>query len=262
MVVLLYIYEIENGGSAMLIKHETQTTVYAMRNDELLQCFMEAWSMTQQLMEIDRAFKQYEDEEIDDEELFDVLEDSGYFSYSTFGTFCDCVVSKSHVTVKYLLRVHVRLKNLVKNLRLIMDYECPPTKEECSVVRDELYDVIGGLLYFLVTEFKLTDVLADVLAQKEDLAVDEIYSMYCATTVSDPADFAHQVYELSQEYKYHLDFFDDYPEKEEAFEAVMGPYIVGIDEGCLTLELVDGVIAGTITPGELLSIVNPVEGDE
>ena len=58
-----------------------------------------------------------------------------------------------------------------------------------------------------------------------------------------------------QAFPFHLSIFDDYPELEEDFEAIMGPdlgALIGVD---LTIEQVRKIISGAMTPEELLAQV-------
>lgn len=239
----------------MLINHEIQTVVNNMRKDELFKCFTEAYTVACQLIELRSTLQQWKQGSLDDDELFDSIDELNYFSYNSLLDFSRWANSKDTILNKYLSRTMSYFEVVKKNVQIVSDSACVPTDEEYNLLLKGLYSIISGILYFIIHEFNLkTTILA--AETKDDVPVDEIVSHYCASTNKDLLDFVLSVCELGDKFKFKLDFFDDYPNKEEDFERVMGPLVVGIDEATLTISLVDDVIAGKITPAELLEITN------
>lgn len=239
----------------MLVNHEIQTVVNSMRKDELNACFAEAYTVVNQLIEIRSALERWHQGEDDEDELFDNLDTYSYFAYGNLQHFSDWAVSKDVILNKYLMRVMSSFDVVQKNVHIISESGVVPTQEEYESLRNGLYRVISGILYFIIYEFSLRDT---VLAARDsdDVPVDEVLSHYCASKGKDLIDFVVSVCELGDKYKFKLDFFDDYPDKEADFEKMMGPSIVGIDESALTLDLVNAVIEGRLTPSELLEVMN------
>ena len=99
---------------------------------------------------------------------------------------------------------------------------------------------------------ELMDKLETILSR--DLC-EEIYDKFCKHYGLNPEEYTKSINDLRSIYKIKLNFFDEYPELEEPFEAMMGPNIINIDEDKITLDIVKQVLKGDISDQQAYEIL-------
>lgn len=116
-------------------------------------------------------------------------------------------------------------------------------------------DIIKNLLFIVYFEFDMESV--NCQEKDERFYIDEIYDKFCKHYGLNPEEYTKSINDLRSIYKIKLNFFDEYPELEEPFEAMMGPNIINIDEDKITLDIVKQVLnqgsAATISAESRLS---------
>lgn len=236
-----------------IVKHATSNLIRSLTTQELVAVFDETTTLLNNSVIIDKALADYQDGAIDGDELLDAFEDYGNaFRVEHLNTFSKAYCSSVDELNKYLEKTMTKVVTLEHGIRVVKETYCEPDEEETKALRDTLYAVISGLSFFLYHEFALQMIIDS--ANAGALELDEIVFSYCGENNKDAEKVASTIAEYVKQYKMSLEIFDEYPEKEIEFEKIMGPYVVGVAEERLTLELVDKVLTGVITPEELCKL--------
>ncbi len=114
-------------------------------------------------------------------------------------------------------------------------------------------DIIKNLLFIVYFEFDMESV--NCQEKDERFYIDEIYDKFCKHYGLNPEEYTKSINDLRSIYKIKLNFFDEYPELEEPFEAMMGPNIINIDEDKITLDIVKQVLKGDISDQQAYEIL-------
>ena len=129
------------------------------------------------------------------------------------------------------------------------------TDFQAEKLNESAYEMAGFCLYFLKFEFGIAQ-LSDELETKElsECAVNAIMDKYCDLQQIPLETEVTTIMEASKIFKAALPLFDDYPDLEEPFSKIMGPYISDIDYDSITIEMVQNVIEGKIKPEDVYAV--------
>lgn len=243
----------------MIKKHETSNLVRTADSAEILEVFESTVDYVNRFRKLWSALNEFDLTRGEEDDLLDLIDDTIFAEpVLSLQRYSLCACSTINVINKYLQETMTLMELLLDNLKLLSSSGCAPTSRELPVLQQQVYDVTAGLSYFVFYEFGVCDLLTQ--ESTGNCPVDEVFYSYLQKTGIPQDDFVIAYCVLTKSFKMRLEVFEEYPKKEEAFEAVMGPYYVGVDSRRLTVELVDKVIAGEITPEELCSLTNSEEG--
>lgn len=247
----------------MLIKHEIFKDVHAVEMGTVSAALEEALTICKDVQYIRTKLIELQDGEIDEFELMDEITSYAVFDYSNLSVCKTCAVSVNQIVNKYLKQVLTGLSTFADNLSCATDCVFQIEEDELQTLISQAYNVISGMIFFVLVEFNIFSLTGETTA---DYDIDEVFDGYCRKNQLDPVTEADKLLTLSKEYKMKIDLFDSCPELEDQFYVVMGPNVIGIDFSLLTLDMVHSVIAGDVTPeqlvAEFLSLTESEEGNE
>lgn len=233
----------------MITKHVSDSTIRKATNDDLIEFFREALKLIKNSQEIIKIGQDFTDGEIDEDDEIDLLEDCIYDDTGAILMFKNSCLS-TYPSINFYMQDLLDVINTnTKNIQSICDSGVYVTEEWRSLLLEQNEKIIGGMCYVLWYDFQL-DKYVDS-KDSDDVIIDNILKGYCDTESIPVEDVVAYIEQMRKEYKFKLLVFDECPEKEEPFIAVMGPYLGNLDQSKLTMKLVDSVLAGEITPEEL-----------
>lgn len=242
----------------MIKKHEIDCTMARVTRNMCRDFFVEAVSVISQLVAADEELVALLDEDIDPYDVYDALEELE-LSISSSVTFSSYMPSKDLALNKYLRRTIDNLQALKDNVEQLVITGRAPDAEDARILHNELFVTVGGLAYFLLTDFGIFETSVQVRVNPDDYNIDEIVDSYLKATNLNVGDFCTQMCDYAAAYKYHLDLFDEYPELEEKFESLLGPDYYNIPEDVLTKEIVQDVIDGNLPVDDFVKKYIPCE---
>lgn len=242
----------------MIIKHEVDCTIANVTRSLCRDFFVEAVSVISQLVMADEEIAALLDENIDPYDVYDVLEELE-LSISSSVMFSSCMPSKDLALNKYLRRTVHNLQTLKDNIEQLVITGRAPDVEDARILHNELFVTVGGLAYFVLTDFAVFDTSLQLKLKKDDYDIDEIVDSYLKATNLSVENFCTQMCDYATAYKYRLDLFDECPELEEKFESLLGPDYYNIPEDVLTKEIVQNVIDGTLSVDAFVKKYIPYE---
>lgn len=235
----------------MITKHESDNTIKKVTNDEMIEFFREALHLIKLSHEIISIGEDFESEEIDEDDEIELLEDcinEDINAIIMYKNSCLSIYSSINFYMQDLLEL-ITTNN--KNIQSICDSGVYVTEEWRNLLKDQNEKIIGGMCYVLWYDFQFEKYVETSSAG--DAVVDNILKGYCDAENVTVDSVVSYIMQMKKEYKFKLLVFDECPEKEEPFIAVMGPYLGNLDQSKLTMALVDKVLSGDITPEELCS---------
>lgn len=247
----------------MIVKHELSNVIVSVTKDAALEALGVIIKMRAGYKRIWEALVQYEDNEIDEFDLVDVIEANLVSDLKSAQCMADVRMSVYDPINHYFGKTMIAAEVTNNNLAIIRDAGYAPDTNELDKIKDGVYRSLSGVLYLLQWEFRCNDTCAvrKDNPDGEDI-VDELLYTYFSSQARDTGhavqltvQFAEGVITDCQEFKMQLSVFDEAPEKERPFEAIIGPAIGSIDPDRLTMPVVDAVLAGEMTVEELLTKV-------
>jgi len=239
----------------MIKKHEKSTVVVNVSSEKLNEFFKECVSTIRCLKGLYGSITEFEGGSLGDDELYDILDDL-YLKTSNIILVSDCFTSVIDAHNKYLRNTAYVLEKFTGNVRAIVDSGVYPNGQEVKILKEEVYSVVGGLSYFLVFDFAIKGLLDDLKSGIKSFSIDEVFAGYVKAHSLNAVQLAMELYKCYEDFKFRLDVFEEYPEYEGDFERVMGPDYNLIPEGVLDIGMVREVISGSVTPAELLQMLN------
>lgn len=230
----------------MIKKHEVDCTMANVTRSLCHDFFIEAVSVISQLASVDEELTALIDDGVDPYDVYDALEELE-LGISSSVMFASYMPSEDLALNKYLRRTVSNLQALKENIEQLVITGRAPDAEDARILHNELFATVGGLAYFLLTDFGVLETSLQIKLNQGDYNIDEIVDSYLKATNLSADVFCTQMCDYATTYKYHLDLFDEYPELEEKFESLLGPDYYNIPEDVLTKEIVQDVIDGVLT---------------
>jgi hypothetical protein len=200
----------------MVKKHERSNLVAVINDESLLKFFGDTVNVISKLDSLYKKLSAFEDGDLDDSEMYDELDDF-QIKVDSINLLAGVFPSTEDTLNKYFKRTNSILIMFQENVYSITDKGIYPTIGEAGILKNEIFDIIGGLSYFLVYDFGIAKTVREALTVG-DYDIDEIFDSYLKSTNSKVEDFGNYILRKFDAYKFHLDFFDEYPELEEEFE--------------------------------------------
>lgn len=240
----------------MIVKHNFSNVITNPKREHFFDFFTQTKNAVDKLIETLSIVEEAEDEFEELEELEgQTLEDIkaiGFFATGGFSAKPAMFVCARDV----MLHITKYNKLLNEHLGFGMFFD----DESHATLNKLCTQIISELCYLLWFEFDM-EMQLDKIAAGEDY-IDEIVKMYCDSFGFKQEDILTFVQNTRKDYPFHLSIFDDYPEYEADFEAIMGPYLGSLIEKDLTLKQIEKVIAGEIKPEELIELLSGQEIDD
>lgn len=237
----------------MKIKHEGNVNLSKIVNEDLVKFITESLEVIEDCKTIIENINEKRSGDIDEFDLLETFDDPTFVNTLSIQHFRNCLLS-IHPGINYYMQdIVLLINNVEKNYKKVGDTGVFLSEETENLFINECTEIIGGLCHVLWYEFKIEDFLRDFEIDDKGVSseIDEIFAEYCDGVGIEPEKVARYVRDLRQDYKFTLRIFDQYPEYQEEFESIMGPYIVGFAEDVLEIDDVLSVIRGDVTPEEL-----------
>lgn len=244
----------------MIKKHESSNVIMRVTNEALYAFFTDAMTVESRLVFVHRVLSSFLNGESDEEDVFDCL-DELRLPTNNITTVASCHPSTVLEYSKYLKRTSDVLSLFSQNVAMIVEKGIYPSEGDVQILEKEIVSIIGGLTYFLVSDFGIADTLQQI-KNGEDYDIDEIYDSYLKANGLSAEEVGEGLTEDYAKYRLHFDFFDEYPELEGAFETAAGPGYNLIPEGVLNLDIVNKIISGDLTVEDVLEQVAAEEEEE
>lgn len=256
----------------MNIKHETNTLLGVVSEEDCSLMYGELRNALNAATSTYKNLKLMQDGEMDEFDVLDELETAWICDYKVTSDFSERASSRFPAITK-CLRELVPGKNDYETVIGRYNKICSRLCENALGIEESdveelltvLNDLIGKIVFTMRYEFAL-DKLVNTYEETQSYAEMEIlnsFKNYCSKLGMDDEKMlteARTIIALNEKFKSKVEFFEDYPELEAPFEAVMGPYIADIDTDKLTLELVRQLLTEEITP-EILAQLIPADSD-
>lgn len=237
----------------MVFKHESTNVIKVITEKDLIDFIEQSMRVIKNSLTVLDTLNDAIAGEIDEDDELEILE--------------DCLISDSNAILQfkstnasiydsinfYLRDLYAVLLNNNKNIEEITDSGVYLDETWRNLLLDENERIVSGFCYVLWYEFGF-DRLAETV-KTSDVEIDHVLKGYFDANNIDPATGVQELETLKEQHKFKLLVFDEYPEKEEAFLKAMGPYLGGIDDSLLTIELVDQILDGSLSPQELCDLL-------
>lgn len=237
----------------MIEKHESSNLIVTPKREDFFDFLIQAMASLEKCENTFNILQDSQNGELDEFEELEALEDSIFNDIQGIVNF-----ARGGISAQPSIIVGVRdiVCHMNKFNEVVQDYiDCGLFlgDDERFIINECNRRVISVLLYALWFEFSIQR----HIETENDPAVwiDEIVKMYLDSYQLNLADFTTKIAELRQKYPFHLSVFDDVPELEADFEAMMGPLMGSLIEGDLTVTNVKDVLDGKMTPEELVELV-------
>lgn len=230
-------------------KHEISTTGVGITDEEIYNAFAEIWKLTKLLDNLHSSCESFDNEEFDDDDLSDECE-TVRFLVPNFKRMVDAHASTLP-----------RVDRYGKEILLQLDFLRDTMKESQAIffadgttqLKSRIKSTIGYLSYWLYHEFSIEDT--------ED--VDSIVRLYINANPGITIELIRdKIQNWMEKYGVPVSIFDAIPELENEFWAIMGPDAAEIDEKFITAEDVADLVAGKISPSDVLQRVDARAGSE
>lgn len=238
----------------MILKHESRNTIKNLTFEEILAFYSELEGSLIQISNVLSVVNSVgQPDGLDAWDALDELEcvvdsEPGTQAIASAAAVMEPV---NTVVARYLYNLVDPLQSWWSNLKAIVDSGCTLDETWINKIKESSTHLISIISYLIVSDFQLIGSLKVAAEGTEQF--DEIFETHCSKRNVNPVSIATSIYELYKTYQVKFKWFEEYPELEEQFIDIMGPYYEGLQEDMLTLELVKSVISGEITPESLFA---------
>lgn len=250
----------------MIKKHEYNTLLKSFSVEQLIELYDETRKLLAGCVQIVHGVFDMGKGEIDDIDLMDLLEDNPISikllkEYSHYSCSQSAAINRAlndHFEEIYkdangnLLSRFSTLHDLMQ--QIVMD--CSGVSDtQADKLNTSAYEMAGFCLYFLKFEFGIAQLAEELETNSiSECTVNAIMDKYCDLHQIPLETEVATIMEASKIFKPSLPLFDDYPELEEPFSKIMGPYISDIDYDAITIEMVQDVMEGKVKPEDVYAI--------
>lgn len=238
----------------MIIKHAGSNLITIPKREHFFEFFVQARNCINKLKETKSILEDAAEGDIDCFEELDALESQRIEDYSGLSIFVKNAVTTNNSVFVCARDVvnHINLYN--EKITEFTGYGITLEGEDRKLLSERVHKIISELLYMLWFEFNAEEQLEQLEAGND--YIDEIVKMYCDTFSLNQKNVLLTLKKEREEFPFHLSIFDDYPEYESDFEAVMGPSLGSLADKEITIMQVKAVINGSITPEELVDTLS------
>lgn len=193
------------------------------------------------------------------ETLEKFLYDTEYSSISGFST---ALSSSEPVCNRRAKDSVLYIGNLKNTLQAYCTAYVPLTDAEVLSLKQNVAEILGQLAYFVYLQFGFENILRCFLDGKE-IEIDVNFYTYSNKRSVDFRNIILKIKGVVWSYRPHLDIFDEFPELEEEFYDIAGPYVTDFEklEMNLTKDFVLSVINGECDVEEMIKRVEDEKED-
>lgn len=250
----------------MIKKHEYNTLLKSFSVEQLIELYGEIRKLLVSSIQIVQGVCDMREGAIDDIDLMDLLEDNPisikllkeYTLYSCSSSEAINRALKDHFEKVYKNddnEVYSRFGDLQDLMQQIVSACSGVSDKQAEKLNTSAYEMAGFCLYLLKFEFGIAQLSEDLETKGiGECTVNAIMDKYCDLQQIPVDSEVTTIMEASKIFKPSLPLFDDYPELEEPFSKIMGPYISDIDYDAITIEMVHDVMEGKVKPEEVYAI--------
>ena len=234
-------------------EHHYSSIIRQFSTHDLVQLVYELHNALLTCVNTEQQIKKLKKEEID---AFDFMSEIEMLTITDFNTI-----------IEYTNGVCSDYSSISRCLRNAIGFNAwaGATDEELQALEEYTTELAGIFSHVLRYEFDLNGALKSYLdhdKNKEEMDIDVVFEQYCSKYNLDVIKTIESIIAINSVYKATLPIFDDYPELEEPFEAIMGPYLADIDPDALTMDIVKGVISGDIMPSQVYGLMHTEDDQE
>lgn len=240
----------------MVKRHSTNDTISKISKENLIGFYDECRTAIDVLLSLREAIEQYEDGSIDDEKLYDIVCNSDIVNYSNIDIYRWSVCSWLPAVNRYMGDLLLQIDTYNKKVTYFTENFLYLEPKDIEFFNSYTYLLLSGFIYIVYFDFRMFEIAG---SDDGNYDIDEIYDAYCKLNCIDPVEDSETVSKLSKIYKFKLAIFDEYPEYEDDFEKILGPYRLEIDEEQLTVDMVRDLINEKISIEDLISLIPSVE---
>lgn len=251
-------------------EHHYSSIIRQFSTHDLVQLVYELHNALLTCVNTEQQIKKLKKEEID---AFDFMSEIEMLTITDFNTIIEYTngVCSDYSSISRCLRNAIgfnedgfvyRYNEVITD---IVDAWAGATDEELQALEEYTTELAGIFSHVLRYEFDLNGALKSYLdhdKNKEEMDIDVVFEQYCSKYNLDVIKTIESIIAINSVYKATLPIFDDYPELEEPFEAIMGPYLADIDPDALTMDIVKGVISGDIMPSQVYGLMHTEDDQE
>jgi hypothetical protein len=167
--------------------------------------------------------------------------------YSNLEMFAEGMFSASESTQRRITNAVHYLAQFKERIKAHAEAYIYLTTEEVEVLKELANNILAELAYFTFFEFEL-DKTADTIIKKAELEVNIVVHRYTDMQQIPIEHLLISIQRIMKIYRPVLGLFEQYPELEEEFYNVAGPYIKDFEvlTEYVTLDMVKGVISGSL----------------
>lgn len=281
----------------MIKKHEISETLGTARQETSTKVFSEAYGMISDFLYILQGIESYRDGASDEVDVLGTMADCQDAQHQCIEAYaCKCnstdqaiqrLLYKDFVSVNM---IHFNsdtpsdtdgvqsmedslVAKLYKNIDVIVDNGCFD-EEELNTIEKQVCELLGNLAFFLQYEFCILESFRSRealvkqgvtnYADNEDFVLDAcVYDAVNSGNAGLDLDTViNTVMEVAENFRASLELFEEYPELENPFIEAMGSYYADVDEDNLTIDIVRGVLDGSISPDKVFLLTRYGTADE
>lgn len=249
----------------MIKKHEYNAILKAMSISELIEMYGEIRRLFMQSLAIVQTIANVRDEEKDEIDLMDCLEDSNLDTpliemYAMHD--CSKNPAVNRCLIRYAGKIYVTPDGIeyskIDELRIlkkrILDRYTGVSVEEMKELEEICSALIGFCIYVLKYEFGLAESHSQIVDNASEIDVNVVVDKYNearSLVLTEEIEFLYRAAEI---FKPQIAVFDEYPELEDEYMAIMGAYASDVDDELLTIDIVRAVLDGKVTPDKVCQI--------
>lgn len=240
-------------------KHEVGTALAVPKREQLLDFFVQSLSCIEVAKETLAIIDDARAGDIDEEDELDSLDGQKFNDFRGIQIFAVggfSAIPSMHVCARDVTH-HMEVYN--NTLADTVGFGLFLDDEQHDALEKSCKLIISELAYLLFFEFRVEEQLQ--LAGSDDEFIDEIIKMYCNSYSIDSISILQKIESLHNEFPFHLSIFDDFPEYESDFEAIMGPLMASCIGKDFDIASVKNVINGKVTPEEFIESLSGMDAD-
>lgn len=254
----------------MIKEHALSEIVTKINKETILQGFGAMVTDYNTMKEFYSNLKDLSIGDLDGDDFLDICTDINFESCSICQAFSKLHISMSEAINSYFCETSDKFSQLEERISEIAKSYCEPDDKELESLLSLTYDVIAGFVFMFWSDYGCCETMRSVTSKEEPVFDEIVYNYFAKFTIAQDKRhekciaFAEDVEENAKLFKIKLAIFDDIPEKEEEFRAIVGPDIGRIDPAKLTITIVNRVCDGDMSVDDLLDECSRTlkDGDE
>lgn len=233
-----------------------------LNNEEVVEVFSECYNLVAGLLKVDSILTSEQDyarnnlKSIDFEYFqLDTLEELLDIAYpKTLEIFATGLCSGFTVCNRRAKDALSYYRACIELVKAYTTAYVPLTEKEVQKLKERVTETLGHLAYFLYYQFGMGNT-ADSFVEGIEIVVDFAFNKFCDVKGLDFRNVINDIKAIAWTFRPHLPIFEEFPELEEEFYDIAGPYVQDFDllEEKLNIETVKQIIKGDCDIEQLIS---------